>query len=200
MIRALLFDIGNVIIPIEPRRAFDALSSHCPFEWQEARQRLFASEAALRYELGLIDSAAFVAELRSLLHLDCDDAAIRSAWCAMSVAGTLLPESLFAALAEQKRLVLVSNTNELHFEAHRAAWPHFAHFHAAVLSYREGCRKPSRQFFSRARDEAGCAPEECFYIDDSSEYVTAAREWGIDGLVFTSEKELRAALEARGVL
>ncbi|HBY61708.1 MAG TPA: hypothetical protein DEH78_17945 [Solibacterales bacterium] len=199
MIRALLFDIGNVIVPVEPRRAWDLLAPHCPLTWDVARRRLFASEEAVRFECGALSPDEFLAGAARLLEIQAPTDVLREAWCSMFGEGTLLPAPLFASLARSHRLVLVSNTNVLHFEAHRVAWPHFGYFHAAVLSYRAGCRKPAREFFEQAVAAAQCPAQECLYIDDSQEYVTAARALGIPGIVFTGEAALRSELDRRGV-
>jgi len=47
-------------------------------------------------------------------------------------------EQLVRAIASRYRLVLLSNTNTIHFEMIRAAYPLLRHFHAFVLSHEVG--------------------------------------------------------------
>jgi putative hydrolase of the HAD superfamily len=112
----------------------------------------------------------------------------------------ILPESLLAGLAARYRMVLLSNTNALHFGMIREWYPHLLrHFDALVLSYQVGAMKPHAAIFEAAVAAAGCAPEECFYTDDIVPYVEAARKQGIDGVVFESRDQLEEALRTRGI-
>jgi putative hydrolase of the HAD superfamily len=112
----------------------------------------------------------------------------------------LIPEEMLAALARNYRLVLVSNTNALHFSMIRVAYAaQLRHFHSLVLSYEVHAMKPSPEIFRHAVDRAGCSPGECFYTDDIAAYVEAARGMGIDGVVFTSRSQIEEELRTRGI-
>src|SRR6185437_8830122 len=92
---------------------------------------------------------------------------------------TLIPEAMLEGLARNRRLVLLSNTNAIHFEMIRENYPLLRHFHAYVLSYEVGAMKPLPLIYQRAIAAAGCLPEECFFTDDIPDYVEAARAQGI---------------------
>ncbi|MBM3723925.1 MAG: HAD family phosphatase [Acidobacteria bacterium] len=200
MIKALLFDLGGVIVPLDfqqLKRNFATLSGR---SIPELEVRLAATDLPVRYERGDLDSASFHAELSRTIGLDLDFPAFDRLWNSLFPPGTLLPESLFQTLKQTHRLILLSNTNELHFRHLRATLPHLSHFHGFVLSYEVRVMKPDPGIFARAIEAAGCAPEECFYIDDVEKYVEGARTAGIDAVRFESAEQVERELRKRGVL
>ena len=107
---------------------------------------------------------------------------------------------MLEALAARYRLVLVSNTNALHFEMLRRNYGHLLrHFHHLVLSYEVGAMKPRPEIFRAAVERAGCRPEECFYTDDIAAFVEGARSLGIDAVQFESRAQLEREMGARGI-
>jgi glucose-1-phosphatase len=111
-----------------------------------------------------------------------------------------LPESLLESLTARYRLVLLSNTNPIHFEMIRATFPHLRHFHQLVLSYEVKAMKPQAEIYRAAIEAAQCRAEECFYSDDIPEYVEGARKFGIDAVRFESRDQIERELRARGIV
>ena len=112
----------------------------------------------------------------------------------------MIPEELFAALKKRYRLLLLSNTNAIHFEMVRENYPLLRHFDHLVLSYKVGALKPSPLIYAEALKHAQCAPEECFFTDDIAAYVEGARAAGIDAVQFENREQIERELKARGVV
>jgi len=91
---------------------------------------------------------------------------------------------MLEGLAARYKLVLLSNTNAIHFEMIRENYALLRHFHERILSTRAHAMKPRREIFQAALDRCGCPPEQCFYTDDIAAYVEAARRLGIDAVQF----------------
>jgi len=113
---------------------------------------------------------------------------------------TLISEEMLEEIAKTHRLVLLSNTNHIHFEGILTNYPLLRHFHEYVLSYKVGAMKPLPLIYEAAIKAAQCTPEECFFTDDIEAYVQAARKMGIDAVQFQSEAQIREELRLRGVL
>ena len=79
----------------------------------------------------------------------------------------------------------------------RERYPQLRHFDALVLSYKVGAMKPHPEIYRAAIEQAGCAPEECFYSDDIAEYVEAGRRMGMDAVQFQSVAQLQQELKTR---
>ena len=128
-----------------------------------------------------------------ILDLNVDYDQFRTIWSSIFT-DILIPESMLEGLGRRYRLVLVSNTNALHFEMIRETYGHLLrHFDDLVLSYEVRAMKPQPEIFQAAVEVAGCLPEECFYTDDIAAYVEGAKRMGIDAVTFES----RAAVGGR---
>lgn len=200
MYRAVIFDLGKVLVHFDFRRGYSVLEGLCPYPALEIPKRLATTDLVQRFETGLVEPRDFVTELCAVLDLRMDYEQFCGAWNRIFT-DTLIPEEMLEGLAARYRLVLLSNTNAIHFESIRQ---HYAallrHFHALVLSYEVKAMKPDPAIFHRAIEAAGCAAEECFYTDDIAAYVEAAREMGIDAVQFESAEQIARELAARRIL
>ena len=198
MYKAIIFDLGNVLVQFDFERWRRALENFCPYAAAEIRRRIAATDLVERFETGLIEPPEFVAQLSRILDLDMEYAGFCKLWSSIFT-DPLIPEVMLQRLAARYRLVLLSNTNAIHFEMIRENYPLLRHFHERILSYEVHAMKPRREIFQAALERCGCRPEECFYTDDIAAYVEAAQRLGIDAVQFESEAQLERELKARGI-
>jgi len=200
VIRALVFDLGGVVIPFDFRRGYAAMEPHCSYPAAEIPKRIRSTDLVRRYESGQIDSRAFVAELSRVLDLRVSFDQFCSLWTAIFLPGTLIPEEFFQKLREHYRLVALSNTNELHFGQVEQNYPIIRQFDHLVLSYRVGCAKPDRRIYEEAIAKTGCNASECLFIDDVEAYVEGARATGMEAIRFEGFPQLAEELSRRGIV
>ena len=198
MYKAIVFDLGKVLVQFDFERGFQALEGVCPYDAAEVRRRIAATDLVERFETGLIEPPDFVAELSRILDLHMDYADFCKLWSSIFT-DPLIPEAMLEGLAARYRLVLLSNTNAIHFEMIRENYPLLRHFHERILSHEMHAMKPRREIFQAALDRCGCPPEECFYTDDIAAYIEAARRLGMDAVQFESLAQLERELKARGI-
>ena len=198
MYKAIIFDLGNVLVQFDFERWRQALEDFCPYDAAEIRRRIAATDLVERFETGLIEPPDFVAQLSRMLALHMDYADFCKLWSGIFT-DPLIPEAMLEGLAARYKLVLLSNTNAIHFETIRGNYPLLRHFHERILSYEAHAMKPRREIFQAALDRCGCPPEECFYTDDIAAYVEAARRLVMDAVQFESLAQLERELEARGI-
>jgi putative hydrolase of the HAD superfamily len=107
---------------------------------------------------------------------------------------------MLAVLAAHYRLVLLSNTNALHFEMLRERYDFLLrHFDGFVLSHEAHAMKPSPEIFRAAIKCAGCLPGECFYADDIPAFVAGGKAMGLDAVQFENLAQLQRDMTARGI-
>jgi putative hydrolase of the HAD superfamily len=198
MHQAVIFDLGKVLIDFDFERGYRALEGLCPHRAPEIRRRLAGSGLVERFETGLIEPRDFVTQLSTVLDLRMEYDHFRRVWSCIFTE-PLIPESMLVNLAARYRLVLLSNTNAIHFEMLRERLDFLRHFHHLVLSYKVKAMKPRPEIYRAAIAAAGCRPEECFYTDDIARYVEAARRLGIDAVQFESAGQLQREMTARGI-
>ncbi len=181
------------------KRGYQALEGLCPYPAAEIPERIGTSNLVERFETGLIEPRDFVAQLSRILELNVDYEGFCAIWNSIFT-DTLIPDAMLEGLAARYRLLLLSNTNVIHFEGIRRNYPLLLrHFHGLILSYEVKAMKPCPEIFEKAVALAGCRPEECFYTDDIAAYVEGARAVGIDAVEFQSAAQIQAELEARGI-
>jgi 2-haloacid dehalogenase len=79
-------------------------------------------------------------------------------------------------------------------------FPFLGWFDGTVVSGREGVAKPEPAIFMRLLDRFGLKPRTTLMIDDTLENLEAASKLGIQTVLFSSSRQLRAELETAGVL
>ena len=199
MIETVIFDLGKVLVPFEIERGYAALAGVCAHPPEEIRRRLIATGLVPRLETGQVDPREFVAAVTKVLDVEAGYDEFRRLWSSIFLPDTLVPESMVKALRARCRLLLLSNTNAIHYEMLEENYPILRHFDDRILSHVVGAMKPDPRIYSAAIASAGCAPERIFFTDDIAEYVEAARRHGIDAVQFESAEQLERELRARGL-
>jgi len=192
--RTLIFDFGNVIGFFDHHRTLRRLAAHTDLSMDVMMARFRATTLEDDYESGRLTSAAFLTQARQLFQLRCSDDEIAAAWSDIFEPNEAM-HKLIVSLHGRCRLLLASNTNELHARQFRHQFADtLQHFHHLVLSHEIGARKPHRPFFAHCQQHASCAPHECLFIDDLPENVAGAIAFGWQGLVYKDIEEIRTRL------
>jgi putative hydrolase of the HAD superfamily len=200
MTKAVLLDLGNVVVGLDMDRVYRAAASVSPFPIAEIPGRIRAAGLYEPYDRGEMTIEAFHHRFCEALQiLGVGFVEFARLWGDMFQPAPLLPSELLAGLAARCRLLLVSNTNELHFRWIREHYALLEHFHGYVLSYQVGAMKPSAEIYREAIRRAACQAEECFFTDDVAENVEGARQLRIDAAVFSGEQQFRRELARRGL-
>jgi len=200
VIKTILFDLGNVIIPFDFRRAFTKLQPLCNYPATEIPARMRGTGLISRFESGHIGAEQFVEEFSAVLDIRITYDEFCDLWTSIFLPDPLIEESLLTNLRNRHRLMILSNTNPIHFHMIQANYPLLRHFDHCVLSYEVGALKPAGEIFEHAIAHAGCAAGECFFTDDLAPNVEAARKHGMDAVQFQSAAQLETELRARGLL
>lgn len=200
MTRAVIFDIGGVLIDWNPKHlyskllpddaAIDAYLAEIGFhDWNT---RLDAG--------GLWDPA--VAELVAL-HPHRKDLieAAHLRWHEMlpgDIPGTV---AILERLAEQGvPLYAITNYSSEKWLETRARFPFFRHFRDIVVSADEKIVKPDAAIYRLCLQRNRLEPDACVFIDDVPRNIAAAKSVGIDAILFQTPEQLADELTARGIL
>lgn len=200
MIRAIVFDFGNVVGFFDHRRASGRLAELgqiCP---DALHADLFGGPLEDDYEAGRIGTDEFLRRLRALGRFSCADEELVRAY-----ADIFWPNepvcALIPRLRGRYRLLLGSNTSELHSLHFRRQFADvLRHFDAVVLSHEIGARKPSRAFFECCERFAGYPADACLFIDDLPANVDGARAAGWHGVQYTGFYDLCRRLVEVGIV
>lgn len=196
--KTLIFDLGKTLIPFDFGRGYAALEKLCGVPAAEIPKRIDA-DLVNRFEAGQVEPEEFVARFSRALGLHLEYRRFCDIWSSIFLPEPFIPEEWLRALKARYRLLLLSNTNVIHFRMLVETYPLLRQFDELVLSYKVGALKPSPAIYREAIARSRCAAGECFYTDDIAAYVAAARREGIDAVQFHSRGQLEADMRARGI-
>jgi HAD superfamily hydrolase (TIGR01509 family) len=190
--RAIIFDIGRVIIRVDLSRWSGTMGGPARKPHPQILQELETDPHWPDWQEGRMNARAWHAHIREKFQLPLDYCQFCAVWNSVLDPRTILPDILFERLGTKCRLALLSNTDPIHVAHIEATFPFVRHFPAHVYSCRVGSSKPSPVIFQHALREVDVLPEEAMFIDDLHENVMAAASLGIAGFHFTSAEDLIA--------
>jgi FMN phosphatase YigB (HAD superfamily) len=192
--RAVLFDIGRVIVRVDLSRSIGALGKRdvSPDSHFQVLRELEADPQWLDWQEGRMSAREWHEHLAKKLGFSYRFEEFCEIWNSILDANTILPDSLFEHLGAKCRLALLSNTDPIHVAHIEATFPFVRHFPARIYSCRVGSSKPSPAVYYHALREVGALPSEAMFIDDVFENASAAARLGIQAFHFTSAEELLA--------
>jgi putative hydrolase of the HAD superfamily len=199
MIQTIIFDFGKVIAFFDHGLITKRLAPHGDLPADLLHAFLFGGRLEDEYESGRLSTADFLAQLRAKACLRCTDDELIAGY-----ADIFWPNpdvcALVPRLKPRYRLLLASNTSELHSKQFRRQFADtLSFFDGEVLSHEVGARKPSAAFFRRCLQMAGCPASACVFIDDLLANVAGAQACGLHGLVYSGIDDLTRGLIALGV-
>jgi FMN phosphatase YigB (HAD superfamily) len=190
-IKNIIFDLGDVIIPIDlraPIRNFAVLSGLSEEEVETLwREHGLTTE----YETGLIDDAAFRQHLRELLKNRSEeperwaDEVIDTAWNTVLLDLPIERIERIRQIQGKYRLFLLSNTSSIHIIKVNKILAELGQpsleqlFERVYYSYEVKLAKPSPEIYQHVLTTSGLIAEETVFLDDNPRNIRSAAELGI---------------------
>jgi epoxide hydrolase-like predicted phosphatase len=200
MIRALIFDIGGVLIRTEDRSQRAALEERLGLQPGAADMIVFNSVMGQKAQQGGISTAELWAWVQS--HLQLDDAGLRQFqrefWGGDRIDQTLL--SLIRTLRTRYQTAIISNATDNLSEVVAQLDPAGDLFDLVVGSAYEKVMKPNPLIFERTLTGLGRKPAEAVFIDDFIHNVRGAQAIGLHTVHFTPGIDLTVELARLGVV
>lgn len=176
MIRAFLFDIGNVLLKFDFSLCLRAVAELSEVA-DEAEVLARIDRIKWNYEDGQIDRAAFLSSVFEVLQYRGDEPKFIAAWEDIFTPNEPMFE-LVEQLAGKFPLYLLSNTSEIHRDHVFRAYSVFARFTGGTYSYSARTSKPGAAIYEAACRDHGLEPASTFFIDDLLPNIETARRLG----------------------
>jgi glucose-1-phosphatase len=198
--RAVIFDIGGVIVRVTVSRALGAIRREAEVSAEQIWSAIQADSLWGDWETGKLDAREWYRHLAKKFGSPLDFEAFSDAWCRVLEPEPIIGDELFRELGARARLGLISNTDPLHVAYMEKNFPFVRYFPVRIYSCRVGVCKPAPEIYLRALQQIGVAAGESLYIDDVEENVQAAKEIGMLGTRFTGLPALKDELRRYGLL
>ncbi|MFI5164572.1 MAG: HAD family hydrolase [Bacteroidia bacterium] len=196
-VKNIIFDFGGVILNIDYKRTELAFAKLGLTDFAEIYSQATQKELFDVFEKGSITPADFRREVRKFIDREVSDSQINEAWNSMLLD---LPEERIHLLDQLKKkyhLFLMSNTNEIHFNAftdymrkkfNRDIFSDV--FDKAYVSHRVNMRKPDAEIFELVLNENKLKKEETLFIDDSIQHIEGAKKAGLNTIFLEKGKTI----------
>jgi epoxide hydrolase-like predicted phosphatase len=184
-IEALVFDIGNVLVPFDWQIFHRRLRADCPNLPTEAEKQF--RELVIRIEVGEMTGETFTEQAVRAIGFQGDQRTFLSIWNGI-FSSNIPMERTILDLKERFPLFLLSNTSELHLAYLMQNWDVLQHFLDGVYSFRAKCAKPDRRIFETAIKQFGLRPENTVYIDDLPANIDSALNLGFKAIRYDLTK------------
>ncbi len=200
-IRAIIFDIGRVLVRVDIRRAQVGLADGLALTPEELWSAIEKDPRWADWQEGRMSPRDWYLNLSARLGFALDFEKFTVVWNSALDPAPIHPSILFESLSKRYRLGLLSNTDPIHVAKLEANYDFFRFFPAATRTYScsVGASKPSPIIYQAALKACKVKAQEAVYIDDIRAYVDAARRLGMSGIHFQSEQQLRTDLQALGI-
>ena len=189
MLKNLILDIGNVICDWNPDGLVGRTFSD-PADQQEALRVTVRTPDWLALDRGTLSLDDAVARAQARTQLAPDD--IASVYENLCASLTALPDSMKAmARARDNDVPMYVLSN-----MHKHAWAHlektyecFAWCTGVVVSCEAGLIKPEPAIYQHICDKFSLQRQSCVFVDDMEENITAAREFGMQGVQLSDKHQ-----------
>lgn len=186
-IRNIVFDLGGVLLNIEPKKTIEAFGQLGMEQLIGDKGLTYDHKIFYQMEQGQISTEEFRDGVRKLLPNQVTDQQIDEAWTAMLLNFPGIRVELLQKLRKDFGLYLFSNTNAIHVEKYQSIFRNQHSFEVTSLfdklfhSNEIGLRKPSPESYNEIIHLSGIAPEKSLFIDDSLTNVEGAMACGLKG-------------------
>lgn len=191
----IIFDFGGVILNLDYKRTINAFRGLGVQYFDKSYSQLNQTDLFDKFERGEISSSDFRNGLRNAFNDTVSDEKLDSAWNAMLLD---LPKErllLLERLYSEKRISLLSNTNEIHVQAFESELKRnhdlndlTSYFNQVYYSCRMGMRKPESRIFEFVMNQQKYIPAETLFIDDSPQHIEGARKVGLNAHHLRADK------------
>ena len=201
MVKAIVFDLGGVLIDLDGEQCVRAFREILGYE--RITELLDLSHQKGVYgemEAGRVTADEFRAEILRESRPGCVPADVDRAMAGLLTGMDPAKVTLLERLARDYAIYGLTNNNEISvkrmheiYEENGLDWQHV--FRKEFISCRMKLMKPSREIFDAAAAEIGLPPEEILFIDDSQRNVDGAIAAGWKAALYKQGTDLGACIE-----
>lgn len=185
-----IFDLGNVIIDIDFNRVLGVWSDLSRVPLASLQSHFHMDEEFEQHERGEISDETFAAALCEKLDIALSYEQFTAGWQAVFVG--VRPDTLALMnklRAEGHRVVILSNTNKLHYAFWPTQYPEVQQAADKVYQSQDlGMRKPEARIYQHVLSTEGVSADQAVFFDDNQQNIEAARALGIESVLVTDNK------------
>ena len=195
MAKAILFDLGNVLLPIDLNLTYQAFARYSSLTALEIQQEIIANELWVSYESGLQSDAEFRDYLGKKLNIKCTDSEFDEAFSALLLDFHPGVYEWISSLKLSYSLYLLSNTSSIHAQRFTRVklGPDgqnlFSLFDQVYYSFEMGLVKPNSLIYQQVLKEQNLHVEDVLFFDDNVANINSAKSLGMASYLIDPAKD-----------
>lgn len=195
MIKAIIFDVGGVLIRTQSRAGREKWAAKFGMDSWDFENFVFRSESGVQSELGqksVKEHWQWLAE-----HFGLTEASLvemRRDFFGGDVLNEPLVEYVKRLRQAGYRTGILSNFGDNARRIWRKVYPFIENFDGIIISSEVGVMKPDPKIYHLAAESVGVKPAEALFIDDFIQNVEGARAVGMQAIHFTDPELVRQRL------
>jgi putative hydrolase of the HAD superfamily len=197
-LRAIIFDIGRVLIRVNVARAMTGLADGVSLSPEEVWSALEKDPRWKDWQEGRMSPQNWHLHVSRRLGSKLSFAQFVEVWNRALDPTPIHENGFLEQLAKRYRLAVLSNTDPLHVAHMERTYAFFGLFPARIYSCRVGASKPNPVIYKEALQACKVRAQEAIYVDDVPAYAQAAAQLGMHGIVFQSPEQLQSDLRTLG--
>jgi epoxide hydrolase-like predicted phosphatase len=200
MIKAIIFDFGNVICYFTNEKLIKQIAKIARKTEEEIKNLIYReSNVTKRFESGEINGQQFYEELSKICGIIIPYQELKTIYSKDKFSRVEGTRELIEKLRKNYKVSLLSNTSEWDWDYMIQVAPEIETFETITKSYEAGAMKPSEIIYQDALKKLNLKPEECVFTDDIEEYVEVAKNLGFKAIQFTTAEKLSKDLKSMGI-
>jgi glucose-1-phosphatase len=198
-LRAIIFDIGRVLVKVDVARAMQGLAAGSSLSASELWSAIEKDPRWADWQEGRILPHDWYLHLAKRLGGGLTFSQFTEVWnCALDPT-PIHDDSFFQKLSKRYHLALLSNTDPIHVRHLEDTYSFFGFFPTRIYSCTVGASKPNPLIYREALRALKVQAQGALYIDDVAAYVEAAQRLGMKSIQFLSSLQLTSDLKSLGV-
>ncbi len=198
-LRAIIFDIGRVLIRVNVARATSGLAEGLSLSPEEVWSALEKDPRWPDWQEGRISPRDWHLHLSKRLGSKLSFEQFAEVWNRALDPTPIHEDAYLEKLGKRYRLAVLSNTDPLHLAHMEKTYKFLGLFPVRIYSCRVGTCKPNPLIYKEALLACKVRAQEAVYVDDVAGYAQAAERLGMQAIVFESREQLQSRLGKLGI-
>ncbi len=196
-IKALLFDLGGVVIDIDFDLVFSKWAEASNSDIQEIKSNFKFDHHYKAHERGEISAGEYFRSLRKSLKLDLSDAQLEEGWNAIFKGEIPGISDLLNQISGRIPLYVFTNSNQTHQKVWSVKFAKTLSVFRTIFDSSDiGKRKPEPEAYQLVADLMGIKLNEMIFYDDSIENINGAKNIGINAVHVRSIRDIERSLNS----
>ena len=200
-VKAIIFDLGNVIINISFERVLKKWSKITGLPIESIIHNFQFDDEYKLFEKGQISIEKYIKHVSMLLQYQFDYDTFKLGWNDIFIGVSDNITTVLKKLHKKYRLIALTNTNILHTQEWKVRKYEsvLKYFDSVFCSHEIGYRKPEKEAFNFVLKNIKENPKDIIFIDDDEENIYSAKLLGIKSILAKSTEEIIKDLKHYGI-